>query len=101
MRRLVIIVVLLGLSAPAWAVDEQQVRKVIEEAQQEFDKAVALQGGWKDTAKLLKDAQLSVTKGDLKKAMELADRAKREADLSYAEAESQDKNWSEPDYLRK
>jgi hypothetical protein len=101
MRRLVMMAVLIGMNSPVWAVDEQQVRKVIEEAQQEFDKAVALQGGWKDTAKLLKDAQLSVTKGDLKKAMDLADRAKREAELSYAEAENQNKNWSEPDYLRK
>ena len=101
MRRFVIMTVLIGMSAPAWAVDEQQVRKVIQEAQQEFDKAVALQGGWEATAKLLKDAQLSVTKGDLKKAMELAGKAKQEAALSYAEAENQDKSWSEPGYLSK
>ena len=54
-----------------------------------------------NTSKLLKDAQLSVTKGDKQKALELARKAKQEAALSYAEAVNQDKNWSEPDYLSK
>ena len=100
MRRLLIMGVVLCLSAPAWAVDEQQVKQVIEAAQSAFDKAVAEQGGWVSTSKLLKDAKLSAAKGEQQKALELADQAKREADLSYAQSVNQKKTWSEPAYLR-
>ena len=101
MWRLIIAMMIIGWSLPVLAVDEQQVKQTIKEAKQEFDKAVAAQGGWVSTSKLLKDAQLSVTKGDKQKALELARKAKQEAALSYAEAVNQDKNWSEPDYLSK
>jgi len=101
MRRLIMIAVLLGCSAPLWAADESQVKQTIEEAQQAFDKAVALQGGWDSTAKLLKDALLSLSKGEPDQALALAVRARREAELSYTQVTNQRKNWSEPEYLRK
>jgi hypothetical protein len=84
-----------------WAVDEQQVKQAIEEAKSAFDKAVAEQGGWVSTSKLLKDAQLSAAKGEKQKALELANQAKHEADLSYAQLAKQKINWSEPEYLNK
>ena len=101
MQKVIMISVVLCLSAPAWAVDEQQVKQAIAEAKSAFDKAVAEQGGWMSTSKLLKDAQLSAAKGDRQKAFDLANRAKREADLSYAQSEQQKQNWSEPAYLAK
>jgi hypothetical protein len=84
---------------PVWAVDEQQVQQSIEAAKTAFEKAVAEQGGWVSTKKLLTDAQLSAAKGNQQKAMELANRAKREAELSYAQSVKQKQNWSEPAYL--
>jgi hypothetical protein len=95
----IIAVAVLFLSMPVWAVDEHQVQQSIEAAKTAFEKAVAEQGGWVSTKKLLKDAQLSAAKGDQQKAMELANRAKREAELSYAQSVKQKQKWSEPAYL--
>ncbi len=100
MQRIFIMSLMLCLSVTVWAVDEQQVKQAIEEAKNAFDKAVAEQGGWVSTSKLLKDAQLSVSKGEKQQALELANRAKREADLSYAQSVKQKDSWSEPEYLR-
>jgi hypothetical protein len=87
-------------SAAAFPVDEQQVKQTIEEAQAIFDKAVAEQGGWVSTKKLLKSAQLSAAKGAKEKAMALAEKAKREAQLSYQQALNQKQKWSEPSYIK-
>lgn len=100
MQRIFMASLIFCLSMPAWAVDEQQVKQAIEEAKNSFDKAVAEQGGWVSTSKLLKDAQLSAAQGKQQKALELANQAKREAELSYAQSAKQKDNWSEPDYLR-
>ena len=87
--------------ASVYALDEQQVKQAIDDAKQAFNKAVEQQGGWMSTKKLLKNAELSSAKGDQKKAYELAQKAKREAEISYAQILEQDKNWSEPSYLSK
>jgi len=100
MRRIFVIGLMVCLSTPAWAVDEQQVKQAIEDAKNAYNKALAEQGGWMSTSKLLKDAQLSVAKGEREKALEMANQAKREAELSYAQSIKQKENWSEPDYLR-
>lgn len=100
MRKIFILSLMLCLSMPVWAVDEQQVKQAIEDAKTAFDKAVAEQGGWVSTSKLLKDAQLSASKGDKQKALELANQAKHEAELSYAQSAKEKEGWSEPDYLR-
>jgi hypothetical protein len=104
MRRLFLLIVVLCLSAPVapvGAVDEQQVKQAIEQAKSAFDKALAEQGGWVSTSKLLKDAELNATKGEKQKALELASQAKREAELSYALSVKQKETWSEPAYLSK
>jgi len=101
MQKFIMLAVMLCLCSPVWAVDEQQVKQAIDEAKSAFEKAVAEQGGWVSTSKLLKDAELSATKGDTQKALELANQAKREADLSYAQSIDQKQTWSEPEYLRK
>jgi multidrug resistance efflux pump len=87
-------------SASVFAVDDKQVQQAVEAAKKSFEKAVAEQGGWVSTKKLISSAELSATKGDKNKAMELANRAKREAELSYQQAVSQKKGWSEPAYLK-
>lgn len=101
MKRILIMSMLLCLNVPVWAVDEAQVKQAIEDAKNAFNKAVAEQGGWVSTSKLLKDAQLNAAKGDKQKALELAKQARREAELSYAQSAKQKENWSEPEYLNK
>jgi type II secretory pathway pseudopilin PulG len=87
------------LSAPVFA-GKQDVDNALKEAKQAFDKAVKEQGGWMSTKKLLKSAELSAAKGDKQKALELARRAKREADISFQNIQKEKNNWSQPDYLR-
>ena len=88
------------LSSSAFAADDKEVQKAVEMAKQTFEKAVKEQGGWVDTKKLIKSAELSATKGDKKNALKLAEQARREAELSYQQALNQEKNWSEPAYLK-
>ncbi|MGD8570242.1 MAG: SoxXA-binding protein [Gammaproteobacteria bacterium] len=101
--RLLLTVVLSSVlwSAGAWAADKAEVMKAIDAAKAEFDKAVAEQGGWVSSKKLIRSAELSATKGNNDKALELAEQARREAQLSYQQAVSQQKHWSEPQYLKK
>jgi len=87
-------------SANALSVDDKEVQKAVDLAKQTFEQAVKEQGGWTSTKKLISDAELSVTSGDKKKALELAKKAKEEADLSLQQALNQKKNWAEPTYLK-
>lgn len=87
-------------SALVLAVDDKQVQQSIELAKAAFEKAVAEQSGWMSTKKLISSAELSVTKGDKNKALQLADKARREAELSYQQALNQKKEWAEPSYLK-
>lgn len=97
---LIAYILLAAWSANSLAVDDKQLQQSIEMAKQEFDKAVAEQGGWMSTKKLISSAELSATKGDKDKAIQMAEKARREAELSYQEAVDQKKNWSEPGYLK-
>ena len=87
-------------STSGLAVDEKQVQQSVEMAKEAFDKAVAEQGGWMSTKKLISSAELSATKGDKDQAKQLADKARHEAELSYQQALNQKKDWSEPAYLK-
>jgi len=82
------------------AADEKEVQKAVQQAKQAFDEAVKAQGGWVTTKKLITSAELSATKGDRDKALELANQAKHEAQLSLQQALNQQKNWTEPGYLK-
>lgn len=97
---LLIIFVYACWSLPAWAVDAQQAKQAIEAAKQAHKNAVAVQGGWVSTSKLLNNAVATAGKGDNKKALALANKAKREAELSYMQATREKKNWAEPEYLK-
>lgn len=101
--RFIILAIAIGMalwSSAALAVDEEKVRQAVEEAKKEFEKAIAEQGGWMSTKQLISSAELSATKGNKQKALELAEQARREAELSYQEAVNQEQNWSEPGYLK-
>lgn len=102
MRPIIVVscVILGWWSSNSLAVDDNQVQQSIEMAKEVFNKAVAEQGGWMSTKKLINSAELNATKGDLKKAQQLAEKAGREAELSHQEALNQKSNWSEPAYLK-
>ena len=85
----------------AHADDKQSAEKALSQARELMEKSVAIQGGWQSTKKLISEAELSVTKGSYDKATKLAKQAIREARLSYQQAQRENKDWSEPDYLSK
>jgi 2',3'-cyclic-nucleotide 2'-phosphodiesterase (5'-nucleotidase family) len=87
-------------SVAALAADDKQVQQAVEQAKEAFEKAVAEQGGWMSTKKMIRSAELSATKGNKDKALELAEKARREAELSYQQAVDQKQHWSEPKYLK-
>ena len=74
---------------------------VLKEAKVTFKKADNLQGAWVTTEKLIKKAESALKKGDSKKALKLANKARTEANLSLTQAQDQLKNWSEPSYIER
>ena len=64
------------------------------------DKAAANEGGWRITEKFLKKSKKFLAKGDKRKALDAATRAREFAELSGNQAAEQKKNWSEPPYLK-
>ena len=80
--------------------DKQAAIDTLTQARELFAQAVAAQGGWGSTKKLLKNAEVSVAKGDYDKALALAEKAKRQASLRYTQAKSELTNWSEPEFLQ-
>jgi len=97
----IIIAITLCLMIPAQAADKQSAEKALSRARDMLEKSVALHGGWQSTKKLIANAELSVTKGKYEQAVQMANRAIREARLSYEQAQRESKTWSEPDYLNK
>lgn len=85
------------VSMPGFAGDT--ARKAIEAAKTAQEKADSLQGGWITTDELISKAEAALAEGDEQKALTLAKRAKREAELAYVQAERERKHWSPPPYL--
>ena len=57
-------------------------------------KAVAKAGyEWRDTKKMLRQARKLAKKGEFEKAVELSNRAKRQAELGLIQAEEQEAAW--------
>lgn len=98
--RFVAMGLLMATSLGVYAGTGNGADKAIAEAQAAYDKVDAVHGAWINTGKLLKKARAAAAKGDESKAMKLAAKAKREADLSYAQAMDQRKHWSVPPYLK-
>ena len=97
---LVAAVLCLGMAVSASAETGDEVKKTIDEAKAAYAKADKIEGAWVNTPKLIKKAEAAVAKGDMAAAMKLAKQAKKEADLSYAQAIDQRENWSPPPYAR-
>ncbi|MCP4702282.1 MAG: hypothetical protein GY862_36300 [Gammaproteobacteria bacterium] len=92
-----------GESTPAEtkaATTGMDVQSVIESAKAANRKAGSVQGIWLSTGKLIKKAKAAAARGDETTALKLAEKAKREAELAYAQAAYERKNWTPPPYLR-
>ena len=72
----------------------------VEEAKAAYKKADSVKGAWTNTPKLIKKAEAAAAKGDKAKALELAEKAKKEAELGYKQAVHERENWSPPPYAR-
>lgn len=78
---------------------EADVQQAIDNAKAAQKKADSLQGGWITTDELIKAAEKASSEGKHEKALELAKKAQREAELAYAQADHESKHWSPPPYL--
>ena len=65
-------------------------KSAIADAEDALKKAQSVEGEWRDSKKtLLKKAKAAASKGDFKKAIELADIAKFQGEMGYAQAMEQ------------
>jgi hypothetical protein len=87
------------VTAPVMAGDD--VASVIKAAKEALKKATSVGGEWRDTGKFIKKAEAAAKKGDAKKALKLAAKAKVQAEDGYIQATEQAKTATEfPDYLK-
>jgi hypothetical protein len=75
-----------------------EAERAIADAEAARKKADSVGGEWRDTAKMIKDAQDLVKSGDFEGAIKLANRAKRQGELGYDQAISQ-KGATFPSYV--
>lgn len=88
--KLVLISAILALSvAPLAAQAGSDYEAVKKAAVIEIDKAKAAGFEWRDSRKLLKKADEAAKKGDMKKALKLANMARAQGIAAVAQAESQ------------
>ena len=100
MKKLFAQACLLFFMIPAAADTQVDALNTIAAAKAAQKKADELQGAWVGTDKLIVQAEKAVKIGDNKKALELAAKARREAELAYAQAEHERRHWSPPPYAR-
>lgn len=90
--------ILIGGSAQVLA--DPNLQEAIAEARKAQDKAASLEGGWVTTDKLIQQAEAAFAKGEDEEAVALAEKAKREAELAYAQAKDELEHWSVPPYVK-
>lgn len=90
---------LLCLLAPA-AHAGDSVHAILDEARVIDKQADTLHGAWLSTGKLIKKAEQTLKSGDTKTALQLAKKARIQAQLSLRQAKDQQKHWAVPPYLR-
>jgi rhodanese-related sulfurtransferase len=84
--------------AGAWAATRADADAAIAAADAARKKAASVGGEWRDTGKMLKEATGLLDTKQYSKAIELADKAKRQGELGYEQAMSQ-KDAGFPDYM--
>lgn len=100
MKNLLAIIAIAVLSVhPGVQAADTEVQQAIDAAKAAHKKADSLQGAWVTTETLIEQAEDANAKGDRDNALKLAKKARKEAELAYAQAEYELKNWSPPPYL--
>ena len=88
-------------STAAGAGEEKALaEKAIADAQAARKKAASVGGEWRDTGKMIKQAEDAVKAGEFEKAISLADQAKRQGELGYEQAMTE-KNATFPSFMTK
>jgi hypothetical protein len=106
-RNLALAVALAGLSVGAVQAAQDaagdgkaaEFQAAIEKAEAARKKAASVGGEWRDTGKLIKQAQAAAKKEDYSTALKLAHEAFRQGELGYQQAVSQE-NAGFPSYMR-
>jgi hypothetical protein len=92
-NRLIGAAVLLALSALAAAADNAGFEAAYNAAEAARKKAAEVEYEWNTTAPLLQKAQDAAAAGDFDKAIKLADEAKKQGDLAYAQSQNEANHW--------
>ena len=89
-----------ALAAPADSDQKAALDKAIVDAQAARKKAASVGGEWRDTAKMIKQAEEAGAAGDFAKGLNLASEAQKQGELGYAQA-VKEKGAGFPDYMTK
>lgn len=73
----------------AYVATQEDYSKSVVEAKAAIKKAKAAQYEWRDSGKILKEAEKAAKAGDFNKAVSLANKAKRQGDYALAQSEQQ------------
>lgn len=85
-----------GVSVSALAGDAHHA---IEVAKQAAKQAASVGGEWRDTGKMIKQAEAAAAAGDTKKAMHLAEMAAAQGRMGYEQAQVEAKKSFPPAYM--
>ena len=80
--------------------DQAALDKAVADAQAARKKAASVGGEWRDTAKMIKDAEEAGKAGDIAKGIKLANEAQKQSELGYDQA-VKEKGAGFPDYMTK
>ena len=78
-----------GFASWAGAIDRLDVQKAIAEAKEAYQQADSVGGAWRDTAKMIRQAEKLLGEEQLEKALEIAREAEEQGMLGYLQATSQ------------
>lgn len=87
------------ISNSALAGDQKAAQAAVAAAETAQKKAASVEGEWRDTGKIIKQAQTAMKKGNFNEAIELANKAERQGKYGYEQAVSQ-KELKMPSYLK-
>lgn len=83
----------------AFAADNAKALSAIAAAEEAQKKASSVDGEWRDTGKIIKEAKAAQAEGKFDEAVKLANKAARQGELGYEQANSQ-KVFQTPSYLK-
>lgn len=89
-----------GVAPPINSDKKAAAEKAIADAEEARKKAASVKGEWRDTKKMIKEAEELVKSGEFDEAIKKANKAKRQGELGYEQALSQ-KGADFPSYVLK